>query len=227
MGYTKRIKTLCSLLERSATFADVGCDHGYCSQYMLENGLCERVIFSDISKGSLKKAENLLKGYVENGTAIPVLGDGFFGVPKTTEEVLIAGMGGREIVLILSDQRYGFLPKRFVFQPMHDSEKLRRYLVAQGAELEKDYTFEDGKFYDVIVGNDGKRGGQGREYSDYDFEFGWDNLKNRPEAFIKRTEKLLKDTLRYLQRQNLQEESLAELTERKRKLEGVLSGEIK
>ena len=110
---------------------------------------------------------------------------------------------------------------------MHDSEKLRRYLLSKGAVIEKDYTFEDGKFYDVIVGNDGKRGRQVREYSDFDFEFGWDNLKNRPEAFLKRTKKLLKDTVRYLERENLQSESLAELTERKRKLEGVLSGEIK
>jgi tRNA (adenine22-N1)-methyltransferase len=194
---------------------------------MLENGLCERVIFSDISKGSLQKAQTLLADYVQDGKAVPVLGDGFFGVPSDTEEVLIAGMGGREITLILSDEKYGFLPRRFVFQPMHDAEKLRRYLVAQGAQIERDYTFEDGKFYDVIVGNDGKRGGQVREYSDYDFEFGRDNLKERPEAFLKRTAKLLKDTLRYLERENLQEESVLELTERKRKLEGVLSGEIK
>ena len=55
MGYSKRIDMLCSLLERANTFADVGCDHGYCSEYMLKNGLCERAILSDISKGSLQK----------------------------------------------------------------------------------------------------------------------------------------------------------------------------
>ena len=60
MGYGKRIDTLCSLLKEAETFADVGCDHGYCSEYMLKNGLCENVVFSDISKGSLKKAEILL-----------------------------------------------------------------------------------------------------------------------------------------------------------------------
>mgnify|MGYP003307993812 CR=1 FL=1 len=41
MSYGKRIDTLCSLLDKVETFADVGCDHGYCSEYMLKNGLCD------------------------------------------------------------------------------------------------------------------------------------------------------------------------------------------
>ena len=152
MGYGKRIDTLCSLLKKSATFADVGCDHGYCSEYVLKNQLCDKVYFSDVSKGSLAKAQALLASYVGDGLAIAVLGDGFYGVPNTVEQVLIAGMGGSEIVAILSHKKYGFMPKRFVFQPMHDSEKLRRYLLENGGYIERDFTFQDGKFYDVIVG---------------------------------------------------------------------------
>ena len=115
MGYGKRIDTLCSYLKRTTTFADVGCDHGYCSQYMLKNGLCEFAYLSDISKGSLQKAQTLLQSYIDEGKAKAVLGNGFFGVPKDTEEVLIAGMGGEEIVEILSHETYGFIPEKFVF----------------------------------------------------------------------------------------------------------------
>ena len=226
MSYGKRIDTLCAQLKRATLFADVGCDHGYCSEYMLKNGLCERAILSDISKGSLQKAEKLLEKYIQNGQATSVLGNGFFGVPKTADEVLIAGMGGAEIVQILSHPAYGFIPTYFVLQPMHDSALLRRFLIEKGANIIKDYTFEDGKFYDLIVGEKRKRGGQGCEYSENDYEFGRDNLKSRPTAFLKRTEKLLKDTERYLLRENLQEQSKKELLERKRRLQGVLSGEI-
>ena len=227
MGMSKRLKTLCSLLESAETFADVGCDHGYCSLYMLENGLCERVIFSDISKGSLQKAKTLLAPYVESGKATPVLGDGFFGVPKDTEEVLIAGMGGSEIVSILSDKTYGFLPARFVFQPMHDGEKLRRYLVEQGAQIERDFTFFDGKFYDVIVGKKSKRAGQVCDYSDAEYEFGKENLKTFPKAFREKIEKQLKNTKKYLKEPTLGENARAELEAREKKLKGVLNGEIK
>ncbi len=228
MGYGKRIDTLCSHLTKARTFADVGCDHGYCTEYMLERGLCERAIFSDVSKGSLAKAEKLLAPFVREGRAIPVLGNGFFGVPKETDEVLIAGMGGSEIVSILSDTKHGFLPKRFVFQPMHDGEKLRRYLLEQGGVLERDYTFEDGKFYDLLVGTNGKEGGQVRvEYTDAEYEFGRENLRTMPEAFVKRTKKQIANIDRYLAQPALQEESKRALIERQKRLQGVLQGEIK
>ena len=193
MRYSKRIDVLCSLLTAAETFADVGCDHGYCSEYMLSKGLCKKAILSDISKGSLAKAERLLAEYIQNGKAVSVLGDGFYGVPSNTDEVLIAGMGGSEIVDILSDKKYGFIPKRFVFQPMHDAEKLRRYILDNGGYIERDFTFEDVKFYDVIVG--GKAEDKTTEpYTDAEYEYGRENLQTMPKAFIQRTQKQLKNT---------------------------------
>ena len=224
-GYGKRIDTLCSLLQKAPTFADVGCDHGYCTEYMLANGLCDFAVFSDISKGSLAKAEKLLRPYVTEGKARGVLGDGFFGVPKDTYEVLIAGMGGSEMVHIFSHPAHGFLPKRFVLQPMHDSEKLRRYLLSQGAYIERDFTFRDGKFYDVIVG-----GFDGREtatYTQAEYEFGRENLAQMGEDFLARTQKQLKNLESYLAREGIQEENRLELQERKKRLQGVLIGEVK
>ena len=230
MGYGKRIDTLCSLLTKVKTFADVGCDHGYCSEYMLKNELCEMAILSDVSKGSLAKAEALLAPYIRQGKAISVLGDGFFGVPSNVEEVLIAGMGGSEIVSILSDKKHGFMPKRFVFQPMHDSEKLRRYILENGGYIEKDFTFQDVKFYDVIVGGRREDGGQVCDeapYTDAEYEFGRDNLKEYPTAFTAKIQKLLKGIDRYLTQPTLQESSKEDLLKRKARLEGVLNGEIK
>ena len=229
MGYGKRIDTLCSLLDKVETFADVGCDHGYCSEYMLENGLCERAILSDISKGSLAKAEALLAPYIRQGKAVSVLGNGFYGVPSDVDEVLIAGMGGSEIVSILSDEKHGFMPKRFVFQPMHDAEKLRRYILENGGYIERDFTFQDVKFYDVIVGGKCESEGQAFEppYTDAEYEFGRDNLREYPAAFTARIRKLLSGIEKYLQQPNLQPSSKEDLLKRKARLEGVLNGEIK
>ncbi len=227
MGYGKRIDTLCAHITKAKSFADVGCDHGYCTEYTLENGLCERAIFSDVSRGSLAKAERLLADFVAAGRATPVLGDGFFGVPKDTDEVLVAGMGGSEIVSILSDEKYGFMPKRFIFQPMHDSEKLRRYILRNGGYIERDYTFEDGKFYDVLVGGKAEEGGQVCvEYTDAEYEFGRENLRTMPAAFVARTKKQIRNIGKYLAQPNLQEESKQSLLARRARLEGVLNGEI-
>lgn len=229
MGYGKRIDTLCSLLSQTEVFADVGCDHGYCSEYMLEQNLCSKAILSDISKGSLQKAECLLEEYIQEGRAVSVLGDGFFGVPKDVGLVLIAGMGGSEMISILSDKKYGFMPKRFVLQPMHDGEKLRRYILENGGYIERDFTFEDGKFYEVITGGKLEEGGQvcDEPYSEAEYEFGRENLKTFPEAFVKRMNKLIKNIEKYLQDPHLQAESREALLARKERLEGVLQGEVK
>ena len=223
--YSKRIQTLCQLLTPCKTFADVGCDHGYCTEYMLKNGLCEHAVFSDVSRGSLAKAQLLLQEFVKADKATAVLGDGFYGVPKDVDLVLIAGMGGSEMISILSDETYGFLPKRFVFQPMHDSEKLRRYIHQQGGWILEDYTFFDGKYYDVIVGYAQAEAPQ--TYTAAEYEFGQGNLRNRPQAFLDRTQKQIDDLERYMAMPSLQAHSKAELLQRQTRLQGVLNGEIK
>lgn len=224
MGYGKRIDTLCSLLAPAETFADVGCDHGYCTEYMLKNGLCHHAIFSDVSKGSLAKAQKLLAPFVAAGKATAVLGDGFYGVDKETGEVLIAGMGGSEMVSILSDQKHGFMPKRFVFQPMHDAEKLRRYILENGGYIERDFTFEDEKFYDVLVGGRADEEHYTQAYTKAEYEFGRENLAVRGEAFIKRCKRLIKNIEKYMQEPAIGEESRVELIARKSRLQEAISG---
>ena len=222
MGYGKRIDTLCALIKKTRSFADVGCDHGYCSEYVLKNELAQEVIFSDVSKGSLQKAQKLLGAYVKSGRAKAVLGDGFFGVPADTEQVLIAGMGGSEIVSILSDKKHGFMPKYFVFQPMHDSEKLRKYIIANGGYIERDFTFQDNKFYDVIVGGKADETHQVSAYSEQEYEFGKENLALKPQAFVDRMHKLLGEIEKVLSLSTLQEESRRELEARREKIKGAL-----
>ena len=109
--YSKRIQTLCSLLFPVQTFADVGCDHGYCTEYMLKNALCAHATVTDVSADCLKKAELLLADFMTSGVCSSLCTDGLQGVSENTDLVLIAGMGGIEIVNIL---RQGFIPKHFV-----------------------------------------------------------------------------------------------------------------
>ena len=215
MANTERIRILCSHLTRAKTFADVGCDHGFMSEYMLKNGLCERLYFSDVSKESLKKAEKRLAAYVDGGKAIPVLGDGFYGVPGDTEEVLIAGMGGSEIVDILSHKTYGFLPAYFVFQPMLDGEKLRRYLLENGARILRDYTFFcGGKPYDCIVGRKRRADEEKQPYTRTELAFGKENVQNRPQEFILLLKKKAERVQTYLRGEQLSERSREELAAR-------------
>ncbi len=175
---TERIKIICSHLPKAELFADVGCDHGYCTQFMLRRGLCRTAYISDISKGSLSKAEELLFCEIAEGRCVSVCADGMKGLPAQCDCVLIAGLGGEEIVRILTE---GYVPRKFVLQPMKNSERVRAFLLERGCAIVSDDTFfAEGKYYDLITGeNTGAS-----EYSDWEIAFGRDNLKRKSQAFF-------------------------------------------
>ncbi len=165
-----RISSICALLDKCDTFADVGCDHGYCTQYMLKNKLCNAAFITDISAKSLQKAEVLLADYIKNGVCKSVCCDGLQAFTKLPQQVLIAGMGGEEIIKILS----GGIPEKFVLQPMKNAAALRSFLIAKGCKILYDNLFLDGKYYFIIKGvNVG-----GDCYSSMELEYGRDSLHN-------------------------------------------------
>ncbi|MGN0804218.1 MAG: tRNA (adenine(22)-N(1))-methyltransferase [Candidatus Coproplasma sp.] len=167
-----RLEKICSYLDECQTLADVGCDHGYCTLQAFNSGKCKSAYISDVSEKCLAKAKTLLKDYIERGVCKAVCCDGLKDIPKDCEQVLIAGMGGMEIIKILSE---GFIPKKFVLQPMRNCQEVRKFLLEKGCAITADDVFSDGKFYFIIKG---ERLGQTQPYSPYELSFGRDSLKN-------------------------------------------------
>lgn len=170
-GASGRIPQICTRLHRCAVFADIGCDHGYCTQYMLENNLCDRAVISDISQKSLDKAIKLLAEYARAGRLQAVCCDGMQKVGEA-DLVLIAGMGGEEIIKILDES---YIPSSFVFQPMKNAELLRRYLIQNNCAIDEDNIFKDGKYYFIIKG---RAVGGSPDYTPAALAFGRDSLGN-------------------------------------------------
>lgn len=184
---TNRLTLLLEELPTCKSFADVGCDHGIIAEQMLLRGGLKLLVVSDISGESLKKAEKRLKKYTAGGGAeklgggaeiLPIVCDGLSAVPPC-ECVLIAGMGGEEIIKILTSAP--FMPKYLILQPMKNTQKLRKSVLGLGYGIKKDYVFKDKKFYDVLVC---EKDAECRPYSDTELEFGRDNLKNYSSDFI-------------------------------------------
>lgn len=176
---TKRLERIFSEIPACKSFADVGCDHGFIAEAMLKGGKCDLVTISDISEPSLQKAKKLLYPYLQKGMVTAICTDGLKGVDCTTEAVLIAGMGGEEIIKILLESP--FLPPILVLQPMKNVDKVRKELFALGYGIEKDYLFYDKKYYNLLVCRLGK---QCEEYSEKELIFGRDNLKYRSDDFM-------------------------------------------
>ncbi len=167
-----RIAKICSYLDYSESFADVGCDHGYCTLHALKEGKCKFAYVTDISEKSLKKAQTLLSAYIKDGACRAVCCDGLSAVPEDIGQVLIAGMGGLEIIKIFSE---GFIPAKFVLQPMNNLEKVRAFLLERGCKITADDIFYDKKYYFIIKG---ERSGGTSAYSQAELAFGRDSVRN-------------------------------------------------
>ncbi len=174
---TKRLQIISSHLKGGEVFADIGCDHGLISKYVLDNDLSKKVIASDISFKSLEKAKKLLSGYGEKVEF--VVSDGFKNFTDNPNEVVIAGMGGEEICSILNDAKV--LPNRLVLSPQKNTRKVREFLIRKNYKILDDYTVFDKKFYDIIVAEKGEE-----IYTELELIFGKTNLEKRPQDFIKK-----------------------------------------
>ena len=208
----RRIEKLCTYLSRADVFADVGCDHGYCTEYMLKNDLCGRAYISDISAKSLQKAETLLASYIREGRCIPVVADVLQGIGEPCDLVLIAGMGGEEIIKIIS----GTLPDRFVLQPMKNTDKVRSYLSGR-VKFIRDETFRIGEtYYDVVVGERGEE-----MLTPLEIKYGRDNLNTPTDDFRQWVKEKLEGAEKFLLRAK-DENARRALLERRAELRGLL-----
>ena len=212
----ERIDKLCTYLFKCKTFADVACDHGYIAEYMLENGLCESAVVSDISEKCLNKAEKLLSKYIAAGKCRAVCCDGLKEIDRDTDLVMIAGIGGEEIIKILSE---GFIPESFIFQPMKNADTLRKYLLKNNCSIETDDIFTDGKKYYFII-----KGGKGhaQDYTAEQLLYGKDSLNNP--VFYKYLKEELNKKKSYL-KSDMTEESRSILTDQINRMEEVINGE--
>lgn len=144
-----RIAALCSLVTPCDRLADIGCDHGLVGKYALSIGVKE-LVAADVSIGSLSKAKKLLGIY---GNVSFVVGDGFDNIEGRVDQAVIAGMGGRKIIDIVS--RCGYRP-RLVLGPQHNADEVRAFLVKSGYRITEDKcVFDRGKFYDFLVAEEG------------------------------------------------------------------------
>lgn len=154
MRFGKRLKKVLSLVEENAgVVVDVGTDHGILAFKILTEKKVKKVIATDISAPSLQKAKELKQKYSLGNEFLCLVGDGLHPVQdeEKIDLVIIAGMGGHEIVKILEETKdFGRL-RSFIFQPMQDTEVLREYLLKNGWQIDEDETVKDrNKFYSTI-----------------------------------------------------------------------------
>lgn len=148
-----RLQAVAAMVTVGNRVCDVGCDHGFVSIYLAEQGISPRVLAMDVRSGPL----NAAKGHIaERGLESVIetrMSDGLHNYSAGEADTLIcAGMGGGLMRKILSDHREKTDSlQELVLQPQSEIESFRRWLRMEGYQImDENMIKEDGKFYPMI-----------------------------------------------------------------------------
>ena len=153
MRLSERLQTIADQVNPGESVADIGTDHGFLPIYLTQTQKSPKVVLSDISGESLKKALTDCKEYMPSkefdlreGNGLKVL------KPGEVDTVVIAGMGGILISeIIKSDLEHARTFARYILQPRNNIAKLRFSLNEIGFIIEKEIPVREGKYIPLVL----------------------------------------------------------------------------
>lgn len=159
MELAKRLAALAAYVPAGSVAADIGTDHAYLPIFLVKEGICPRVIATDLNPGPFRSAGRKVEEYNLADKIDLRLGDGLKALEQGEADVVVlAGMGGNTIREILASSPE-VLKKlnRLVMQPMADPEDLRVWLTANGWKItDETLVEEDGRIYIIVVADPGR-----------------------------------------------------------------------
>ena len=157
----KRLKAVASLVD-GKSIIDVGCDHGYLSIYLTNNGI--ECLATDISKYCIDKTIHNFKKY--NMNIDTKVTDGLNDIDTSLyDTIIISGMGTHTILRILKDKK---LTDTLIISSNNNIELLRKELTKLGYYIDNEiYILENNQKYIIIRFKKGNK-----DYTDLDYKIG-------------------------------------------------------
>ena len=149
---SKRLSACADFVPQGAHVADVGCDHGYLSIYLLQNGIASKVYAGDINEGPLQSAVlNAEKAGLKERISF-YLSDGVKNIPKNFDTLVCAGMGADTMISILENAPWlQHKQYRLILQCQSKIHCLRQYLYEKGWHIVREKALKDGRFLYTVM----------------------------------------------------------------------------
>jgi len=150
---SQRLQCVCDMVTKGHSVADVGCDHGFVSIYLVHNNISPKALCMDVNEGPLLRAAMHIKEYKLSKKITTRLSNGLREYVKgESDTLIIAGMGGPLMQDILSYEKEktdDFM--EMILSPQSQIKEFRMFLYDNGYEIaDESMVKEDDKFYVII-----------------------------------------------------------------------------
>ena len=154
MKLQERLLRIAGYVPLGSVAADIGTDHALLPVYLVKQGICHRVIATDLHAGPLATARSTVALFGLGKQVDLRQGDGLEVVqPGEIDVIIIAGMGGSKIAEILGRAQDVLLRAgRLILQPLGGVAQVRRWLFGNGWSLaDEDLVLDDDHYYEILV----------------------------------------------------------------------------
>ena len=152
ISLSTRLQACAAYVKNGDRIADIGCDHGYLSLYLLKNKIVSFAIAADVNEMPLQSAKLNAQKYGCSDRISFHLSDGAQNIPRDFDTMICAGMGADTIVSILAasswlkNSRY-----RLILQCQSKTPMLRNYLSDNGWHIVEEQVLRDGRFLYTVM----------------------------------------------------------------------------
>lgn len=226
-----RLERLAANVLSKGVVADIGCDHGFTSIYLIQHNLAKKAIAMDIGQGPLERAKEHIMSYQMQDKISLRLSDGAKELsPGEVDTLLISGMGGGLICRILREsEEVTRSVKELVLSPQSEIFLVRRCIHEMGFMIAaEEMVMDSGKYYVIIRSVPGKE-----VYSEeIDYIYGKKLLEEKDEVFVgflKKEEQRVENVLETMQKHTLSEageKKLQKLLQEKKQLLQIINQSI-
>ena len=147
-----RLRVCCDLVLPGSRVADIGCDHGYLSIWLLTQGIARSAIAADINQQPLLSAVRNAEKYGVRDKMEFYLSDGAKSIPRDFDTLVCAGVGGDTMISILDAAPW--LKSRdytLILQCQSKTPMLRQYLSDNGWRICKETAVRDSRFVYTVM----------------------------------------------------------------------------
>ena len=147
-----RLTACAGFISPHAHVCDVGTDHAQLAVHLLETGIADEVIASDIGEGPLQAAQRTIAAHGLSAKIRTILSDGLQNIPpEGLTHIVIAGMGGETITHILENCPFPLDSITLILQPMTKARELRKWLYNAGFALSAETCVRDDRYLYAVM----------------------------------------------------------------------------